>query len=208
MLLWGRPNGEVFSGNRLVFMRLIALGSTGASLALLGLLAALLSRRLKVWAEWLLDRLPLAGRTVPIWQKLAGAFNAYRHAYPALALSALVSLIIVILTSVNIWLITNAIVPDGIELAEVLAINPIIVFIGLFVPFLPGGLGVRQGAFYSTFYLIGRSGDLGFAVGVLQQLIGLLVSLPGGYLWIQKGAKQTPIPSPLAADTPGEPQLR
>jgi uncharacterized protein (TIRG00374 family) len=204
---WGRPNGELFSGERLLFLRLIALGSIAASLLLLGLLAALLSRRLKEVAEWLLQRLPLASRTVPIWQKLAQAFNAYRHAYPALLTSALLSAVIVVLTSVNIWLITNALEPGGIGLAEVLAINPIIVFIGLFVPFLPGGLGVRQGAFYSTFYLIGRSGGLGFVVGILQQLIGLLVSLPGGYLWV-RGRSRPEEPEARPAEAPIEPQLR
>jgi uncharacterized protein (TIRG00374 family) len=204
MLIGGPPGGGSFGSDQLLFMRLIALGSAAASLLLLALLAALLSRRLKQWAEWLLQRLPLSARTVPIWQKLAQAFNAYRHAYPALVLSALISVVIVVLTSVNIWLIANAIEPGSISLAEVLAINPLIVFIGLFVPFLPGGLGVRQGAFYSTFYLIGRSGDLGFAVGVLQQLIGLLVSLPGGYLWI-RGRQVNP--SALPADPPAEPQL-
>lgn len=210
MLAWWQPGASALSADRLVFMQLIALGSTVASLLLLFLLAALLSRRLKQFAERLLQRLPLAGRTVPIWQKLAGAFNAYRQAYPALLASACLSFVIVVLTSVNIWLLTNAIVPGGINLAEVLAINPIIVFIALFVPFLPGGLGVRQGAFYSTFYLIGRSGDLGFAVGVLQQLLGLLVSLPGGFLWVRGSgrARSTASSTPLAADPPVEPQLR
>jgi uncharacterized protein (TIRG00374 family) len=206
MVNWGRPSGALFQDEQLLFMRLIALGSCIASLGLLVLLAALLSRRLKQAVEWLFQRLPFSTRTVPIWQKLAQAFNAYRHAYPALLLSASISVVIVVLTSINIWLITNAVTTGGIGLAEVLAINPIIVFIGLFVPFLPGGLGVRQGAFYSTFYLIGRSGDLGFAVGVLQQLIGLLVSLPGGYLWMRGGRSQN-VPS-LPADPPPEPQLR
>ncbi len=32
---------------------------------------------------------------------------------------------------------------------------------------------------------MGAGGDLGFAVGLLQQFIGYLVSLPGAYLWIR-----------------------
>lgn len=208
MLLFGRPLGVVLSSERLLFMRLIALGSGAASLLLLALLAALLSRRLKYLVEWMLQRLPFANRIGPVWRKLAQAFNAYRHAYRALLLSAFVSFVIVVLTSINIWLITNAMTPGGIGVVEVLVINPIIVFISLFVPFLPGGLGVRQGAFYSTFYLIGRSGDLGFAVGILQQLIGLFVSLPGGYLWVRGNRQPTGQPSPLPADPPAEPLLR
>lgn len=208
MLLWGRPNGIPFTGENLLFMQLIALGSSGVSLLFLGILAALLSRRLKQKVEWLLQRLPLASRTGPIWQKLAQAFNAYRHAFGALLLSALVSLLIVLLTSVNIWLITNGIFPGGIDLAEVVVINPLIVFIGLFVPFLPGGLGIRQGAFYSTFYLIGRNGDWGFVVGILQQLLGFLVSLPGGFLWIYGRNTLAATPNSLPPEPPAEPFLR
>jgi uncharacterized protein (TIRG00374 family) len=212
MLLLRRPIGGNLTGEAQISIGLVALGSTGVSILLLLVLAALLSRRLKLIVENLLRRLPLATHTVPVWQKLAAAFNAYRHAYPALLRSALGSLAIVILTSINIWLITQAIAPGGIGIAEVLAINPIIVFIALFVPFLPGGLGVRQAAFYLTFLLVGRSGDLGIAVGVLQQLIGYLVSLPGAYLWMQGGARSAPLPDgsrapPLAADSPIEPQL-
>ena len=44
------------------------------------------------------------------------------------------ALVIVILTSVNIWLISWAIQPGSISLLEVLAINPIIVFALLVVP--------------------------------------------------------------------------
>jgi hypothetical protein len=193
ILLWGgRPDGATFSDEALISLRLIALGSVGASLTLVALLGAMLSRRLKTVIEQLLVRLPLAQHTVPIWQKLALAFNAYRDQHRALGLTVLGSVGIVILTSVNIWLIANALTPNSIALAEVLAINPIIVFIGLVVPLAPGGLGVRQGAFYATFLLLGRSGELGLAAGLLQHFIGYLVSLPGGYLWVRGGAKTKP----------------
>jgi hypothetical protein len=201
MLFVGRPDGQTLADESLISIRLIALGSTGMALLLFAMLAAMLSRRLKYLAEWLLGQLPLASHTVPIWQKLAAAFNAYRHAYPALVRCAIGSTLIVLLTSVNIWLITNALTPGGIDLGEVLVINPIIVFIGLIVPLSPGGLGIRQGAFYATFLLIGRSGALGLAVGLLQQFIGYLVSVPGGYLWV-RGRNVLAAESPLAAEPP------
>lgn len=199
MLFGGRPNGAEFSGDALFSLRLITLGSVAFALLLIGILTALLSRRLKQWAEWVLVRLPLSSRLLPIWQKLALAFNAYRHAYRALILTAVSSTLIVILTSVNIWLIARAIAPGQISLIEVLAINPIIVFVGLVVPLSPGGLGVRQSAFYATFLLIGASGKLGFAVGLLQQGIGYLVSLPGGLLWVRGRASYTPATEPVPA---------
>lgn len=185
MLLGGRsPDGTAFTTEQLLAIRLITLGVVGISVVLLVVLAAMLSRRLKGWAEDLLGRLPLAERTVPVWHALAEAFNAYRYQYRAMALTALCSMLIVILTSINIWLIATALEPNSISLAAVLAINPIIVFLAL-VPISPGGLGVRQSIFAGLFLLVGAGFQLGFAVGVLQQLIGYVVSLPGGYLWIR-----------------------
>ncbi len=192
MLVFGRPNGIPFSPEQLVSVRLIALGSGGLTLLLLSMLVAVLSRRLKRLVERILSRLPLAQQLVPIWQKFAGAFNAYRYQYRALALAAAGSVAIVGLTSINIWLIARAIQPNSISLIEVLAINPIIVFVGSALPLSPGGLGVRQGAFAATFLLMGAGGDLGFAVGLLQQVIGYLVSLPGGYLWV-RGRRIRPV---------------
>ena len=92
----------------------------------------------------------------------------------------------------------------GISLLEVLTINPIIVFALLIVPFSPGGLGVRQISFAGLFLLIGAGYELGTAVGLLQQFIGYLVSLPGGLLWMRGGrqraeaAKASPLPGQIA----------
>ncbi len=185
MLLWGKPDGTPLTAQGLLFLRFAAVGSLGFTLLLLAAVAALLSRRLKRLPERLLARLPLAAYTMPIWQKLAQAFNVYRHHPRALALTGLGSAAIVVLTSINIWLIARAIQPRQISLLEVLAINPIIVFALLAVPLSPGGLGVRQLSFAGLFQLIGQGYGLGVAVGLLQQFIGYLVSLPGGYLWLR-----------------------
>lgn len=143
-------------------------------------------------------RLPLAQRTVPIWHKMGDAFNVYRYSYSALLWTAAGSAAIVALTSVNIWLIARAIQPDGISLLEVFAINPIIVFVSLALPLSPGGLGVRQGAFAATFLLMGSGTELGFAVGLLQQFIGYLVSVPGGILWMRGDRKAAPAQAPVS----------
>jgi hypothetical protein len=193
MLLWGRPDGIPFTPEERISVQIIALGSVGASLLLLTMLVAILSRRLKVLVEQLLTRIAILRFALPIWTKLAEAFNVYRYEYRALFLVSLCSFLIVLLTSVNIWLIAQAIQPASISLLEVLTINPIIVFVGLALPFSPGGLGVRQSAFTATFLLMGAGGDLGLAVGLLQQFIGYLVSLPGGYWWVRAGqAKPAP----------------
>ncbi|HXF60194.1 MAG TPA: lysylphosphatidylglycerol synthase domain-containing protein, partial [Caldilineaceae bacterium] len=148
-------------------------------------LVALLSRRLKALVERILLRLPLLRAAAPLWHKVAAAFNVYRHEVAALLWTAAGSTLIVILTSINIWLIARAVQPGSITLLEVLTINPIIVFVALVIPLSPGGLGVRQGAFAATFALMGAGVELGFAAGLLQQFIAYLVSLPGGLLWIR-----------------------
>lgn len=203
MLLWGRSNGIPFTDQELLTIRFIALGSGAASLLLIGLMAALLSRRLKRFVEVIFNWLPFTHITLPIWRKLAEAFNVYRYQYRALMLCALSSTVIVLLTSINIWLIAYAIQPNRITLLEVLTINPIIVFVSLIIPLSPGGLGVRQGAFTATFALMGAGGKLGLAVGLLQQFIGYLVSLPGAYLWIlgSKRSPSVPQTQPYPSDT-------
>jgi uncharacterized protein (TIRG00374 family) len=205
MLLWGRPDGVPFAPEQRVSVQLIALGSGGASLVLLTMLVAILSRRLKVLVERLLNRLPFLHFALPIWTKLAEAFNVYRYEYRALLLTSLCSVLIVLLTSVNIWLITQAIQPDGISLLEVLTINPIIVFVGLALPFTPGGLGVRQSAFAATFLLMGAGAELGILVGLLQQFIGYVVSLPGGYWWVRGNARRAANHHSPVAPTPSDP---
>jgi uncharacterized membrane protein YbhN (UPF0104 family) len=209
MLVWGRPDGLPFTPEQQVSVQLIALGSWAASLLLLTILVAILSRRLKLLVERLLNRLSFLHFALPIWTKLAEAFNVYRHAYRALLVTSLCSFLIVLLTSVNIWLIAEAIQPNSISMLEVLTINPIIVFVSLVLPLSPGGLGVRQSAFAATFLLMGAggelgAGELGFAVGLLQQFISYLVSVPGGYWWMRGSARRPATPHPVQA-TPTDP---
>lgn len=185
MLLWGKPDHNPFTPEGLLFMRFAALGSTLMFLALTVAVAGLLSRRLKLLIERLIRVLPFSARTLPIWNKLAAAFDVYRHKPSALAATAAGSLLIVFLTSINIWLIAWALEPGSITLLEVLAINPIIVFALLVVPLSPGGLGVRQVSFAGLFMFMGAGAALGTAVGLIQQFIGYLVCLPGGFLWVR-----------------------
>ena len=154
------------------------------------MLAALFSRRLKQIVETISAFLPFSAKTMPIWQSLATAFNAYRHQYRALLSRAAGSFLIVFLTSFQIWLIAIALEPGSISLLEVLVINPIIVLLLVAVPLSPGGLGVRQGAFSIMFYIIGAGADLGYAVGLIQQFVVYVVSVPGGIIWMRTGVRQ------------------
>jgi len=185
VLLWGKPDGQPFSPEGAIFMRFAAVGSSLAAFALLVAVTTLLSRRLKRWMERLLGVLPFSAKTLPLWSKLAAAFGVYRDHPGALLIAALGSTVIVLLTSLNIWLIARAIQPGSISLIEVLVINPIIVFAMIVVPLSPGGLGVRQVSFAGLFLFMGAGYELGTAVGLLQQFIGYIVSVPGGILWVR-----------------------
>jgi uncharacterized protein (TIRG00374 family) len=202
MVLWGRPDGVPFTPEQRVSVQLIALGSGGATLLLFSMLVAVLSRRLKIAVELMLNRLPFLRFAVPIWAKLAEAFNVYRHQYRALLYTAICSSVIVLLTSVNIWLIAQAIQPNSISMIEVLTINPIIVFVALVLPLSPGGLGVRQSAFAATFLLMGAGAELGLAVGLVQQFVGYIVSIPGGYLWMRGNSRRAAIKKQRAQMAP------
>lgn len=208
MLLGGRtPDGTPFTAEQLAYVRLITLGTVGITLALTVMIAAILSRRLKQLVEWLFARLPLSGKTVPLWHKLAEAFNVYRHQPRALLVTAFCSLLIVVLTSINIWLISEALVQDSISLIGVLTINPLIVFLAL-IPLSPGGLGLRQSAFAVLYELLGASFQLGFGVGLIQQVIGYIVSIPGGLLWMLGRQRGAAPPSPsVSTESYAKPQL-
>jgi uncharacterized protein (TIRG00374 family) len=192
VLLWGKPDGQPFSPEGAIFMRFAAVGSTVAALALLAVVTTLVSRRLHRWMERLLGILPFNAKTLPLWDKLATAFGVYRDHPGALLVAAVGSTVIVVLTSLNIWLIARAIQPDSISLLEVLVINPIIVFAMIVVPLSPGGLGVRQVSFAGLFLFMGAGYELGTAVGLLQQFIGYIVSVPGGILWA-RGNRTNPV---------------
>lgn len=195
VLVWGKPDGQPFTAEGAVFMRFAALGSSLATFALLVVVMTLLSRRLQRWMERLLNRLPFSAKTLPLWSKLAAAFGVYRDRPGALLLTAVGSTAIVLITSLNIWLIARAIQPDSISMIEVLVINPLVVFATIIVPLSPGGLGVRQVSFAGLFLFMGAGYELGTAVGLLQQFIGYIVSIPGGILWVRGGQLRHDQPS-------------
>lgn len=203
MLYWGRPSGVPFTPEAYQIMQLIALGSGGTVALIVFIIAALLSHRLKRIFESILAKLPLSHKTLPVWQKLAAAFHVYRDNPLAMILTALCSGLIIILTSVNIWLISQAIQPGSLYLLEALVINPILVFLLVAVPLAPGGLGIRQVSFSVLYGIIGADSDIGAAVGLIQQLLGYLVSLPGVFLWI-RGRRSSSVPQTSEASIVSE----
>ena len=177
-----QADGSPFSPEHLSYLGFLSTAAALVAVLLLSILAVMLSRRLKRFFEGILARLPLAQRTLPIYRTLADAFNAYHDRYGAIGLSALGSLAILFLSSLAIWFIAEAIQPGSIKFLSIFAMNPIVAFV-LLVPLAPGGAGLRQGAFVVLLGLVGVAEGLAFAVGLLQHAMGLVVSLPGVYLW-------------------------
>jgi glycosyltransferase 2 family protein len=199
LLVWGGLPSPVNPGDRIIIdLRLISLGSISVSLALFTAMGLMFSRRLKRWTENLISRLPLGDKVLPIWQKLAEAINAYRHSYSALLVAGATSLLIVVITSLTIWLLANAISPGSITFLDVLVINPILAFLAV-IPLSPGGLGVRQFFFAALFVTVGSSWDLGLFVGLLQQLIVYVVSVPGLFVWMRGKRKIDAAEAPVLA---------
>jgi hypothetical protein len=115
VLIWGKPDGQPFSPEGALFMRFAAIGSAAAALALLhrrGRAAEPASQAADGAAAGVL---PFMHRTLPLWEKLAAAFDVYRD-HPGALLTAAGSIAIVLLTSINIWLIAQG-DPAGEHLA-------------------------------------------------------------------------------------------
>jgi len=195
-----QADGLPFTPEHLSYLKLLSLSAALVAVLLLTILAVMLSRRLKHFFEGILARLPLANRTLPIYRTLADAFNAYHGHYGAILLSALGSLTILLLSSVAIWFLGEAIQPNSIKFLSIFAMNPIVAFV-LLVPLAPGGAGLRQGAFVVLLGLVGVAEGLAFAVGLLQHAMGLVVSLPGVYLWAV-GRRRTQAQSALNDQEP------
>ncbi len=174
--------------------------------ALVVLTAMILSRRTKRWLEAFLARLPLLRAFVPAFHKLATAINAYRHAYRAIVLGLFISWTVLILTTVENWLLAQALLPGSVPFLYVLLFNPLIAF-ALLVPLSVGGLGIGQSAYVFFYSLVGVPSSLALAISLLHQAIVYAGSLPGAALWLQRQhrARQAADPVGLYAESVRKP---
>ncbi len=150
--------------------------------------AVLLSRRLRMiisrvfaW-RWLN---PLAGT----WERVSGAFNAYRFRPDALAVAFLVALVGILCTTLVNWLLSQSM--GGLMwLPYIFLLNPLIALLQTVPISVGGGLGVNQAAYPFFFGLVGVPADHAVAVSLLMQAVVFLGSLPGGFLWFQGRARR------------------
>ncbi len=145
----------------------------------------LLSRRVKRWVETGMARVPLVRALVPPFHRVATAINAYRHAYGAILLGMSISWLVLLLTTVENWLLVEALAPGALPFLYLLLFNPLIAF-ALLIPLSVGGLGIGQSAYVFFFGLVGVAPALALAVSLLHQAIVYAASLPGAVVWLRQ----------------------
>lgn len=164
-----------------------------AVLGLAGLLAVLISRRLRGLFERLFE-LGFLRPLAPRWRNLSGAFDAYRFEYRTLALAFGIGLLGVIATALVNYVFVLSL-GGGISLLHVLLFNPLIALAQI-VPISIGGLGVNQAIYPFFFGLVGAPETLAVTLSLLMQATSLLSGLPGAVLWL-RWRQRMPTPDPL-----------
>ncbi|MFV1958693.1 MAG: YbhN family protein, partial [Planctomycetota bacterium] len=152
--------------------------------ALAGLLLGgtiLLSRRLRRWLglAFVARRLPFRGFIT----EAGAALALYRKKPGALAFSLLLSLSNHAIAGTVVWLLARALDIQGLDLPTVLALVPVANLFGV-IPLLPGGWGVGEVAFAYFFGQVGVPATEAVSLSVVYRLGMLVVSLPGGALWL------------------------
>lgn len=79
------------------------------------------------------------------------------------------------------WLIARAL-GLGVTLADCVVLIPVIVLVSI-LPISVGGWGVRESVMVGLFALIGISSSDALALSVLLGLGGIVVAIPGAFLW-------------------------
>jgi glycosyltransferase 2 family protein len=153
-----------------------------ALVALAGLFAVLLSRRLRALISRLF-RWRLLAALAPFWERVSTAFDAYRFRYGALALAFGVALVGIVCTSFVIWCLSQA-MGGLMPLPAIFLFNPLIALV-LMVPISVGGIGVSQTAYPFFFGLAGVPATHALAVSLLMQAVAIVGSLPGGVFWLR-----------------------
>lgn len=146
----------------------LALGLTGFAVFLL------LGPQLAAWLRlWKISR-PLG--------ELADDFHHLFTAPSVAIVLATWSLTIHLLTVMAVWLIAE-LLGIGVSLFDCLIVVPPVVLITM-LPVSIAGWGLREGAMVVGFGLVGVGSSDALAISICYGLAAVLVSLPGGLLWL------------------------
>ena len=153
-----------------------------ALLALLVAFATLLSRRVRAIMSRLFTS-HLLSPLAPLWNRISGAFDAYRFQYRALALAFGLGLLGIVCTTFVNWLLSQS-MGGLMPLTTILLLNPLIALV-LMLPISIGGIGVSQAAYPFFYGLAGVPPSHALAVSLLMQAVVILGSLPGAFFWLR-----------------------
>jgi len=125
--------------------------------------------------EWVLSHLPLGKKIREIEEKVF----IYRTRKKALAMAFAITAVVQInFILVNYLLARSLGLPEG-NLMHFFLIIPIITVI-VAIPISMGGFGVRESLFMSLFTALGMNSGIGITTSILQWVILMVWSLPGG----------------------------
>jgi glycosyltransferase 2 family protein len=153
-----------------------------ALVALAGLFAILLSRRLRALISRLF-RWRFLAALAPFWGRVSTAFDAYRFRYGALALAFGVALVGIVCTTFVNWCLSQS-MGGLMSLPAIFLFNPLIALV-LMVPISIGGIGVSQTAYPFFFGLAGVPAAHALAVSLMIYAVQVVASLPGGFFWLR-----------------------
>jgi uncharacterized protein (TIRG00374 family) len=166
-----------------------------ALLALVLVLALLMSQRLRRLAERIFDLGPLS-RFLPLYQKLSDSIQVYRTHAKALIVAFVYGLATVVATCIVNYLAAVTVGAD-VPLVWVFVLTPLTPF-ALYIPSIASGLGVNQAVFVALYHnltgLIPEAPAL--AMSLVMQLTIYVASLPGAVLWWRRREIESPAEEP------------
>lgn len=163
-------------------LRILVVAAVIALVAIAGVLAVLLSRRLHALIARLFQ-LPVLASAAPLFEHVSAAFEAYRFRYRALLLAFFIALVGLMASNVANWLLFQA-EGGGVSLLYICLFNPLIALV-LLLPISIGGHGIIQNAYPFFYGLVGVPLTQALATSVLMSFLIILGSLPGAVFWLR-----------------------
>ncbi|HLI10253.1 MAG TPA: lysylphosphatidylglycerol synthase transmembrane domain-containing protein [Alphaproteobacteria bacterium] len=153
----------------------------------------------------MLDRLPAALQRFKLVRGLTHLSASLRHilitprwAVPTLLLSLVNqggNILVVYILAIGLGI--------GVDWRACLLIVPLTLLVSV-LPISIAGWGVREGAFVAGFGMVGVASQQALALSVLFGLLGIIISLPGGIVWLAMGDRRIAM-QPLGDKTGGGP---
>jgi len=145
---------------------------------------------LGVGALMMLDRVPERWRR---WTAVRGLVRLAEDTkrlflHPGYAAAAIAMGIVgQVLISFIFFVLAKALHIDAIDLLDCLVLVPPVILITT-IPISIAGWGLREGAMVTLFALVGVPQGDSFVLSILFGLISIVVALPGGAIWLARGA--------------------